>query len=66
MKKILALFVISSFISFAQTPVEKTSIVLRNKLSSIDDGSKVLVCVFFKDKGNILNKFYSTPTNVVS
>ena len=66
MKKILVLIVISVFVGFAQTPKEKTSIVLRNKLSSISNGSKVLAWILFKDKGNSLNKFYSAPKNVVS
>src|ERR1035437_2683840 len=66
MKKILVLIVISVFVGFAQTPIEKTSIVLRNKLSSISDDSNVLVWILFKDKGNSLNKFYSAPKNVVS
>src|ERR1035441_7917466 len=66
MKKILVLMVLSIFVCFGQTPFEKTSIVLRNKLSSVSDGSKVLVWVFFNDKGNSLNKFYSVPKNAVS
>lgn len=66
MKKILVLVVLSIFVCFSQTPVDKTSIVLKNKLSSVSDGSKVLVWIFFKDKGNSLNKFYSVPKNVVS
>jgi len=66
MKKILVLVVLSIFVCFAQTPIEKTSIVLKNKISSVSDGAKVLVWIFFKDKGNSLNKFYSVPKNVVS
>ena len=66
MKKILVLMVLSIFVCFGQTPFEKTSIVLKNKFSSVSDGSKVLVWVFFNDKGNSLNKFYSVPKNAVS
>ena len=66
MKKIMMLVVLSIFVCFPQTPVEKTSIVLKNKLNSVSDGSKVLVWIFFKDKGNNLNKLYSVPKNVVS
>jgi subtilisin family serine protease len=66
MKKILAVVVLSIFVCFAQTPIDKTSIVLKNKLSSVSDGSKILVWIFFKDKGNNLNKLYSAPKNVVS
>jgi hypothetical protein len=66
MKKILVLVVLSIFVCFAQTPIEKTSIVLKNKISSVSDGAKVLVWIFFKDKGSSLNKFYSVPKNVVS
>ena len=66
MKKILVLVVLSIFVCFAQTPIEKTSIVLKNKLNSVSDGSKILVWILFKDKGNNLNKLYSVPKNVVS
>jgi serine protease AprX len=66
MKRILVLVVVLCFVCFAQTPVEKTSVVLKNKFSSLSDGSKVLVWIFFKDKGNGLNNFYAVPKNVVS
>jgi hypothetical protein len=66
MKKILVLVVLSIFVCFAQTPIEKTSFVLKNKISSVSDGAKVLVWIFFKDKGNSLNKFYFVPKNVVN
>ena len=66
MKKILVFIVLSISVCFAQTPNEKTSIVLKNKFSSVSEGSKVLVWIFFKDKGNSLNKYYSMPKNVVS
>ena len=54
LKKILAVVMLASFVCFAQTPIDKTSIVLKNRLNSISDGSKVLVWFFFKDKGNEL------------
>src|ERR1035437_3897606 len=66
MKRILVLVVLSIFVCFAQTPIEKTSNVLKNKISSVSDGAKVLVWIFFKDKRNSLRKFYTTPKNVVS
>ena len=66
MKRILVLVVLLCFVCLAQTPVDKTSVVLKNKFSLVSDGSKVLVWIFFKDKGNSLNIFYSTPKNVVS
>jgi serine protease AprX len=66
MKRILVLVVVLCFVCFAQTPVDKTSFVLKNKFRSVSDGAKVLVWIFFKDKGNSLNKFYNTPKNVVS
>jgi hypothetical protein len=66
MKKIIVLVMLSFFVCFGQTSIEKTSSVLKNKFSSVSDGSKVLVWIFFKDKGNTLNKFYSVPKNVVS
>ena len=66
MKNILILVLVSFVVSFAQTPLEKTSDVLRSKLSSTKNGARVLVWIFFKDKGNSLSKFYSSPNNVVS
>jgi serine protease AprX len=66
MKKVLVLLLVSFFVGYAQSPLEKTTDVLRSKLSSTKNDSKVLVWVFFKDKGNGLSKFYSLPKNVVS
>ena len=66
MKNILVLVAVSFFVCFAQTPIDKTSVVLKNKLNSVSDGTKVLVWIFFKDKGNNLNKLYSDLKNVVS
>jgi subtilisin family serine protease len=66
MKKILLLFLLLTVVSFAQSPIEKTSAILKEKLSSSSDDSKLLIWVFFTDKGNNLNKYYSTPQNVVS
>jgi hypothetical protein len=66
MKIFLLLFLITTFICWSQVPYEKTTIQLKEKLSSVSDDSKVLVWVFFKDKGERLNKFYEAPKNVVS
>jgi serine protease AprX len=66
MKSFILLLVISFCASFGQTPFEKSSISLKNKLSSVSDNSKILVWIFFKDKGNSLNKYYTTSNNVVS
>ena len=66
MKKIFIIVGLAFFVSFAQTPVDKTSFILRNKLSSVTNDSKLLVWVFFKDKGENLEKLYSLPRNIVS
>jgi subtilisin family serine protease len=66
MKKILILAGLAFFVSFAQTPLDKTSFILKNKLSSVSNDSKILVWIFFKDKGIGLEKIYSDPRNVVS
>jgi serine protease AprX len=66
MNKMLVILILSFITLFAQTPLEKTSPVLKNKLDSVSGQSEVLIWVFFKDKGNDLNKFYSTSNRVVS
>ena len=66
MKNVLLLLLLATVVLHAQTPYEKTSVPLQQKLSSVSDDSKILVWIFFKDKGQNLNKYYSTPKNVVS
>ncbi|MDR3668604.1 MAG: S8 family serine peptidase [Ignavibacteriaceae bacterium] len=66
MKKILMLVCLSFFVCYGQAPLEKTSVILKNRLSSLPNDSKVLVWIFFKDKGNVLNKSYQVPGNIVS
>ncbi|MDR3610430.1 MAG: S8 family serine peptidase [Ignavibacteriaceae bacterium] len=66
MRKILVLLILSFYSLLAQTPLEKTSYILKSKLNSITDNSKVLVWIFFRDKGDRLNKFYTSQKNIVS
>jgi serine protease AprX len=66
MKKILILAGLMFFVSLAQTPVDKTTLILKYRLSSVSNDSKLLVWIFFKDKGESLEKLYSVPRNVVS
>ena len=66
MKYFLLLFFLSIINIYSQVPYEKTSSQLKDKLSSVSDNSKVLVWIFFKDKGQRLNKYFDAPGNVVS
>ena len=66
MNKVFLLISALTFISFAQSPIEKTSPILKEQLTASEDNSKLLIWVFFTDKGNNLNKMYSAPENVVS
>lgn len=66
MKKIFLLFFVTSVIVFAQAPVEKVTDVLKKNLSAVSNDSKVLVWVFFTDKGNNLQKYFQAPLSVVS
>jgi len=54
-----------SFSLFAQ-PIEKSTDALRLKMEKMDSGSELLVWVFFNDKGNNVDRYYSQPQSVVS
>lgn len=66
MKKILFVVLISVLTIFAQSPVQKVSELLQQKVNSVSNDEKVLVWVFFSDKGTNLNTFYANPKSVVS
>lgn len=66
MKKILLLTFLTSVILFAQAPVNKITDALKQNLNSVSNDSKVLVWVFFTDKGTSLQKYYQSPLSVVS
>ena len=66
MKRIFLLLMLVSAVLFGQIPYEKTSAVLKEKLNSSSNDSKLLIWVFFTDKGNSFEKLYSAPQNVVS
>jgi len=51
---------------FAQNYTQKYSASLKNELSRTSDDGSVLVWIFFKDKGLSLNKYFESPSNVVS
>jgi serine protease AprX len=66
MKKILIIAGLMFCVSMAQTPIDKTSLILKNRLISVSNDSNLLVWIFFKDKGENLKQIYSVPRNVVS
>jgi subtilisin family serine protease len=66
MNKIFLLLLFFTAAVLAQTPLEKTSPILKEKLSSSANDTKLLIWVFFTDKGNNLNKLNSAPENIVS
>jgi subtilisin family serine protease len=66
MKNIFLLLVFFTTSIFAQAPYDKTSVILKEKLSSSADDSKLLIWVFFTDKGNTLTKLNTSPENIVS
>ncbi len=63
--KIFISFFIFSILTFAQAPVEKFSPQAKAKLNN-DGAEKQLVWIYFTDKGNTLEKYFSEPLNVVS
>ena len=66
MKIFFLLLVFLTAAVFAQTPLEKTSPILKQQFSSSAGDSKLLIWVFFTDKGNNLNKLNSAPESIVS
>ena len=67
MKIFRLLFVLFISVSlFAQNYPSKYSAQLNDRVSRIEDDGTVLVWIFFKDKGNSLNKYFEKPSLVVS
>jgi serine protease AprX len=67
MKKLmLILIVIFQSLVFAQAPVEKRTDALISELNASHAGDKFLVWVFFEDKGNNSETYFSNPELVVS
>lgn len=67
MKRLILALVCFGFIGvFAQNPLEKISPKLQQKMQSDSQTDKYLVWVYFTDKGNNLESFYSNPQTVVS
>src|SRR3972149_299560 len=62
----LLLILIISISLYAQNYPPKYSAVLKDRVSRISDEGTVLVWIFFKDKGNSLNKYFDKPSMVVS
>ncbi|QQS36792.1 MAG: S8 family peptidase [Ignavibacteriales bacterium] len=66
MKKILFTVLICAVTVLAQSPLEKVSPLLQQKVEQVNSQEKILVWIFFNDKGTELNTFYSDPRSVVS
>jgi subtilisin family serine protease len=67
MKKLILVFVCIGFIGvFAQSPLEKISTRLQEKIQADSQSEKHLVWVYFNDKGNDLDIYYSNPESIVS
>ena len=67
MKRIfLIIFIISFIPAFAQSPVEKISTELKSGLESGTQGNKILVWIYFSDKGVNAIDGLSNPKTIVS
>lgn len=67
MKKLLIIFLVLSVLPvFAQSPVDKLSNRLKSKIENEAQTAQHLVWIYFTDKGNDLDRFYSNPETVVS
>ncbi len=67
MKKIILLFIIFLSVSVsAQNSLEKITPALYSKTAESKQSEKILIWVFFKDKGRNLSKYYNKPARVVS
>lgn len=67
MKRIfLIIFIISFIPAFAQSPVEKISTELKSGLESGTQGNKILVWIYFSDKGVNAIDDLSNPKTIVS
>ena len=67
MKKLILAFACFGLITvFAQNPLEKITPKLHLKMQSDSQSDKYLIWVYFTDKGNNLESYYSNPQTVVS
>ncbi len=67
MKRFILAFVCFGFISvFAQSPLEKIAPKLQQKMQLDTQTDKYLIWVYFTDKGNNVESYYSNPQTVVS
>lgn len=67
MKKIVFMLVIlSSILINPQSILQKVTTDLEAKLNSTNPSEKILIWIYFTDKGNSLESYYSNPQSVVS
>jgi subtilisin family serine protease len=67
MKRFILAFVCFGFIGvFAQKPLEKIAPKLQQKMQLDSQADKYLIWVYFTDKGNNVESYYSKPQTVVS
>jgi len=67
MKKIFLMLVLfASILIYPQSVVEKFSPELQAKLNSVNSSEKILVWIYFTDKGNSLDNYLNNPELVVS
>ncbi len=67
MKKfVFMLVIVSNILIIPQSMIQKISPALETKLSSLSSSDKILVWVYFSDKGQLVENYYSNPTLVVS
>lgn len=67
MKRLLIVFLVFTVIPIlAQSPVDKLSNRLKAKIENESQNSQHLVWIYFTDKGNDNQKYFSNPETVVS
>ena len=66
MKFLVVTFLLCTGLIFAQSSVEKFTPQLNEVVSKAEQNEKLLVWIFFTDKGNQTQSYFSNPTEVVS
>ena len=67
MKRLILAFVCFGLVSvFGQNPLEKISPKLQLKMHNDSQSDKILIWIYFTDKGNDLDGYYLNPESVVS
>ena len=66
MRYLVIVFVLFSGMMLAQSSIEKFTPQLNSVLSNPNQTEELLVWVFFKDKGNNIQNYFTKPTTVVS